>query len=272
MRTYRGIILDDVEGNANYRTALGSILNHGAHLKLKFNQNIRKRSIEDIFTEMKKKFFNGKDIGSACSLVGPAIKHHIDNYNSVGIDKTVIPEINHPTRAIMLRNPFYLANKNTIKIVNEDFFNAIFSHTIRANPGSNYIWSDIDYDGTAHYTSCRTTLIQFLSLLHKHRKSIVTKKFTIVTSFSRRGAARSASLYNDFEKNIMAYLFSLTGFRVHEIHYIDYSGIGPMTTVIFLLEKRFFSSTPPIPNYYTYLGKKSHATLKAQIQKNSLYI
>jgi hypothetical protein len=270
MATYKTLNISLVSGNAQFKTALTKIMNHSAFLKLRFKKNTRKRDLENIFTSMKIKFLQNTNVRDASSLTGPDIQDHDINYKKLKIRNLLIPEINDPTRKIMLRTPYYFLRKNRIQIVNEEFFNATLDRILN----NSYQFSDIDYDGTAFYNTVKTALIQFLTSLSVNRVDGVTDKFSMVHTFCRR-SVNTTTQYLDYENYIYKYINTL-GFKIHEGHYIDYSGFGSMTSILLLLEKTpqlgTFMKTLPSLHYYSYTKKISLKTLVGRIKKNSKYL
>jgi hypothetical protein len=277
MGTYKLLDLSLVNGNVAYKNALTNIINHSAHLKQRYAGNKNKREIEDLFTVLKKKFFEeiNMKVMDATSLVGPDILDHLNNYDTLPIRNILIPEINLPTLNIMRNDATYLVNTSRINLIYGDFFN----ETLKAMNYEGYVFSDIDFDGTAFYKSCKTALSQFLYSLHSHRSSL-TKRFTFVTTFSRRGLGRAmmTHLYKAYEQNVLKIIHGMSGFNVKEAHYIDYSGMCSMTTVILLIEQIgkvkdiFKSSSPPELHYYTHLNGGGLPLLKGRVKNNSNYI
>ena len=270
MATYKSLNINLINGNAKFKSALTKVMNHSAFLKLRFKKNLRKRDIENIFTSMKVKFLQGTNVKDAISLTGPDVPDHDKNYKKLNIRNLLIPEINSPTRKVMIRSPYYLLRKHRIKIVNEEFFNATLDRILN----KSYQFSDIDYDGTAFYDSVKTALIQFLTSLSINRVDGVTNKFTMVHTFCRR-SKNTTSEFLDYENYIFKFLNTL-GFRIHEGHYIDYSGFGSMTTILLLLETTAqigaFMKPLPTLHYYSYTRKIALKTLVGRIKKNSIYL
>ncbi len=218
MATYKSLNINLINGNAKFKSALTKVMNHSAFLKLRFKKNLRKRDIENIFTSMKVKFLQGTNVKDAISLTGPDVPDHDKNYKKLNIRNLLIPEINSPTRKVMIRSPYYLLRKHRIKIVNEEFFNATLDRILN----KSYQFSDIDYENY---------IFKFLNTL---------------------------------------------GFRIHEGHYIDYSGFGSMTTILLLLETTAqmgaFMKPLPTLHYYSYTRKIALKTLVGRIKKNSIYL
>jgi len=270
MATYKQLDLNLISGNARFRNSLTSIMNHSPFLKEKFKKNSRKRDIENIFTSMKIKFLKDIKVKDASILVGPDLQNHDKNYKKLGIDNLLIPEINDATKKTLIRSIYYILRKRYIKIVSEEIFNVTIAQILN----KKYVFSDIDYDGTASYNSSKNALILFLTSLSVNRFDGVTDKFSLVTTFSRR-SVNPTKQYLDFNEFIFQYLNTL-GFEIHEAHYIDYSGFGSMTSVLFLLEKTphvgtILKGTPEL-HYYSYTQKIALNTLIGNIKKNSKYL
>ncbi len=264
--------MDVNKGNSNYHTALYKIQSHSAFLKSHFAQNISKRDIENIFTDMKSNFLasiNAKDYGG---LVGPDILDHRVNCRSWKCRHMIIPEINVPTMNIMLADPEYLKNKSYIDIVHAEFFNEITSRIIT---GKN-IFSDLDYDGTCIYNSARVAIALFINDMNKFPKG-VTERFTMEFAHSSRGENHDA-VYDNFKKYTMAHLHGTSNFKIIEGHYINYTGLHAMGTAILLVEKikTISGQAYPMPdlNQYFYFKKNklTCADLVKKISKKSKYL
>lgn len=272
MATFNSLYSPYVQGNGNYRKGVTDIMNHAAFLKLRFADNTRKRDIENLFAEMKKEFYIGITPQDAGSLVGPDVPDHKVNYDNIGIKRILIPEVNAPTISIIKRQRLVKNNPNTINVVYGDYFNVVLDHM------DNYGWvfTDLDFDGTMHYKTTKTALIQFISSLHA-RTGALTDKFTFVNTFSTRQNSRGMYEFNDYQKFIVNFMHSMPKFKIHEAHYVDYTGFGRMATVVLFIEKvnlvqRITKSGPPTMNYYSYYNGGGIGKLKQELHKNSIYI
>ena len=76
----------------------------------------------------------------------------------------------------------------------------------------------------------------------------------------------------------MTHVHGMSNFQIEEAHYIDYTGLGNMATVIFLVEKIDPSTTikhaMPALNYYTHFKQNRHSyvSLRNLVKRNSKYI
>lgn len=265
------VAINLISGNPDSRNALFLIQKHKAHLKMRFAQNTRKREIEDLFTELKINFLKGITPGASGSLVGPDIPDHKNNNLKWGCTHMIIPEINIPTMTIMLNDPTYLVDTSYIDIIHAEFFNEILRQILKRV----YIFSDIDYDGTATFKSMKIPAVQFINELNKYNFG-VTSKFTMVFSWCMRDK-KYVKEYNDFKNLIMAHVHGMSNFQIDEAHYIDYTGIGSMATAILLVEKidsTIIKHSMPTLNYYTHFkhNRHSYAGLRNLVKQNSKYI
>jgi len=274
MPTYKSLNSPYVQGNANYRKGVTDIMNHNAFLKMRFKGNTRKRNIENIFADMKGKFYVGIIPQDAGSLVGPDVPDHKKNYDKIKIKRILIPEVNPPTLAIIKRDTIVKANPGIIKPVYGDYFNVVLDHM----DNHGWIFSDLDFDGTMHYRTTKSALIQFIASLHA-RTGALTDKFSFVNTFSSRQNARGMYEFNDYQKYIVNFMHSMPKFKIHEAHYVDYTGYGRMTTVLLLVEKinlvqRMTKGGPPTMNYYDYYKKNGGGISKFinELKTNSKYI